>query len=236
MEFVLLWLVFAVVVGIGAGARGRSGFGWFLLACFFSPLLMVLLLVLLPSLNQAKVATPVAQASDAVGPSTHRRCPECAEWVLKEARKCKHCGSAIAAEQPVSPQRLSVTYDEADLADVPVSGTKDFQTTLTEIAGRTAIHSLDKLRAQLVRDSNNKFDRNAVRVEIEGKPVGFLPVSVAAEFEANLRRHYKVTADELPPMTVPAIISLQSSAGGMGVTVRLPAAIARGIPSGASYA
>lgn len=34
-----LWIVFALIVGAGASNRGRSGFGWFLLALILSPLL-----------------------------------------------------------------------------------------------------------------------------------------------------------------------------------------------------
>lgn len=26
---------------------------------------------------------------------THSKCPACQEWVMKEASKCKHCGSAL---------------------------------------------------------------------------------------------------------------------------------------------
>lgn len=29
---------------------------------------------------------------------THVRCPECRELVLKDARRCKHCGVSLAAE------------------------------------------------------------------------------------------------------------------------------------------
>lgn len=28
-------------------------------------------------------------------PETHVRCPDCQELILKEARKCKHCGCAL---------------------------------------------------------------------------------------------------------------------------------------------
>jgi predicted amidophosphoribosyltransferase len=33
-------------------------------------------------------------------PATHVKCPACAEPVLREATKCKHCGSALTP-QPV---------------------------------------------------------------------------------------------------------------------------------------
>ncbi len=96
MEFFFFWLIFAIVVAIIAGSRGRSGFGWFLLAMVISPLLAVLLVALLPSLKAAP---------DAPTPETHVKCPDCAELVLKDARKCKHCGSALvpASEQSKPP-------------------------------------------------------------------------------------------------------------------------------------
>jgi ribosomal protein S27E len=31
-------------------------------------------------------------------PSTHVRCPDCREFVLKDARKCKHCGTALVPQ------------------------------------------------------------------------------------------------------------------------------------------
>jgi hypothetical protein len=37
------------------------------------------------------------QAADpgAPSPETHVRCPECRELVIRDARKCKHCGCAL---------------------------------------------------------------------------------------------------------------------------------------------
>lgn len=31
-------------------------------------------------------------------PRTHVRCPDCKEFVLKEARRCKHCGCVLVPE------------------------------------------------------------------------------------------------------------------------------------------
>jgi hypothetical protein len=47
--FLLFWVGLAVVVGVAANSRGRSGFGWFLLAVLFSPLLAVIALLLMPA-------------------------------------------------------------------------------------------------------------------------------------------------------------------------------------------
>jgi rRNA maturation protein Nop10 len=89
MEFVGFWLLCAVVVAVIAASRGRSGFGWFLLACVISPLLAVILVLALGSPSKG----PTAQ--------THTKCPECREFVLRDARKCKHCGAALALPPPL---------------------------------------------------------------------------------------------------------------------------------------
>jgi hypothetical protein len=48
MIIFLFWIGFAVIVGIAASHRGRSGLGWGLLAILISPLLAGLLVLVLP--------------------------------------------------------------------------------------------------------------------------------------------------------------------------------------------
>lgn len=52
-EFVvlILWLVISIVVGVGAGSRGRSGIGWFFISVLLSPVLALLLLLVFPALK-----------------------------------------------------------------------------------------------------------------------------------------------------------------------------------------
>jgi hypothetical protein len=47
----VIWLIFAIVVAAAANGRGRTGFGWFILAVVISPLLAGLLLAILPDLQ-----------------------------------------------------------------------------------------------------------------------------------------------------------------------------------------
>jgi hypothetical protein len=84
MEIALFWLFFAVIVGVIAANRGRSGFGWFLLSLVISPLLGAVLVLALG-----------APRVDPSRDGDHKKCPSCAEWVKREAIKCKHCGEAL---------------------------------------------------------------------------------------------------------------------------------------------
>ena len=86
-ELVIFWIIFAGVVAFAAAARGRSAFGWLLLALVISPLLALILVLVLPNLS----ATARAAAASIPSPSTHIKCPDCAELILIDARVCKHC-------------------------------------------------------------------------------------------------------------------------------------------------
>lgn len=93
MEIVLGWLVFSIIVAIAASGRGRSGFGWFLLSALISPLFSFIILMVLPKIGAANV--PRDEFGAAITPETHVRCPDCKELVRSDARKCKHCGTAL---------------------------------------------------------------------------------------------------------------------------------------------
>lgn len=61
LTVLVFWLIFAIVVGIIAGSRGRSAIGWVLLALLISPLIACLLVLALPTrsafaLNQKALA------------------------------------------------------------------------------------------------------------------------------------------------------------------------------------
>ncbi len=51
VEILLLWLGLAMIVGVAANTRGRSGIGWFFLSIVISPLLAGLLVLALPRLS-----------------------------------------------------------------------------------------------------------------------------------------------------------------------------------------
>jgi len=67
MEIFLLWIGIAVIVGVAANTRGRSGFGWFLLAVILSPLIAGLLVLALPTLRDLN-APPIPAGEPLVTP------------------------------------------------------------------------------------------------------------------------------------------------------------------------
>lgn len=89
IEGFLIWVVFAIVVAILASNRGRSGLLWFFIAVVISPLIAGLLVLVLPS---------HALGNQSVTTNTHKKCPDCAEFVMLEAKVCKHCGAKLIAQ------------------------------------------------------------------------------------------------------------------------------------------
>ncbi len=88
MEYLMLWFVFAILAAAVASSKGRSGFGWFILGL---PLGLFALLAVgfMPSLKKDPFAPT---------PDTHVRCPDCREFVFRDAVKCKHCGVALVPQ------------------------------------------------------------------------------------------------------------------------------------------
>lgn len=56
MELFLFWLILSIVVGVFAGSKNRSGFGWFLLSLFISPIITLILLAILPRRGSMSVS------------------------------------------------------------------------------------------------------------------------------------------------------------------------------------
>jgi len=100
MEIAIFWLLLAAGLGLLANARGRNGFGWFLLAALLSPLIAIIFLLVLPKLGDA--AAPRSPSGDVISERTHTRCPSCRELVRRDASKCRFCGAELVP-QTVAP-------------------------------------------------------------------------------------------------------------------------------------
>ena len=100
---IFFWFGLAIAVGIFASNRGRSVFGWFLLACIISPLVALILLAV--TKNRSILSTDIPPADE-----THVRCTQCAEFILPQAIKCKHCGASVRPDtqfvQRITEQKI----------------------------------------------------------------------------------------------------------------------------------
>lgn len=97
MEILAFWFVGSIIVGIIASSRERSGFGYFMLSLLLSPLLIGVLVLAIgkPDGAPPAVVAVATDTGDIATPETHVRCPDCRELVRIDARKCKHCGTAL---------------------------------------------------------------------------------------------------------------------------------------------
>lgn len=77
-----LSIVSAIVCAVLASKKDRNAAGW-----FFIGLLLGIFGIIL-----------VVFMSPVTGGEKYKKCPECAETILSEAKKCKHCGYVLPKE------------------------------------------------------------------------------------------------------------------------------------------
>lgn len=80
---IVIWLLFGIAAAMAAARKGRNPAGWFFLGILLGPF------GLLFALLSGKVEPPVDATSGT------RKCPACAERVLRDAVKCRFCGEQL---------------------------------------------------------------------------------------------------------------------------------------------
>lgn len=104
MEYIILWIVCGIGAAAIASSKGRSVFGWLIGGFLLGPIgLLIVGLMGRPAPDE----------------SILRKCPHCAEQILKEAKVCKHCGRDV---EPVDAPVSTVTCP--DTVACPDCGTE----------------------------------------------------------------------------------------------------------------
>lgn len=104
MEYVVLWIAGAVIAGVIADRKGRSGGLLALLALVASPIVGIgVALVLAP--NQKRLDEAALRGG------TMRRCPQCAELVRAEAVCCRYCQANLSTPGAGEDQSDRAAYE-----------------------------------------------------------------------------------------------------------------------------
>ena len=95
MELIILWILFCILIGFMANLKGRSGYGFFLLSLFLSPLIgLIIVLIIMPDRHNIP-NVPAPPKLSGLQPQTLKKCPLCAEYIKEEAIVCRFCGRDV---------------------------------------------------------------------------------------------------------------------------------------------
>ncbi len=114
---------------------------------------------------------------------------------------CSHCRRryrVVVRARPVpQPPLVRALDDEPDYVDLPgpgefalqIVGESHYQSALAEICGGKCWQGVEQyVTATLVLEDSNPYDDKAVRVDINGRTVGYLARKAAREYREELRK------------------------------------------------
>lgn len=98
---VAVWLVCAILVGLGAHSRGRCVPLWLFLAVLLTPLPAAVMLLVFPDRSELRARREASRGRNGL-----RLCPSCGEVVRKEARRCRFCLADLTRRVEAAPRLL----------------------------------------------------------------------------------------------------------------------------------
>lgn len=90
-----------LIPGAGQIYKGSLAIGFLWMICVVAGYVIMIVpgvILHILCIYKAYSGDPYAGDPNEPTPLTHGKCPECKEVVLKEATKCKHCGSALTRQ------------------------------------------------------------------------------------------------------------------------------------------
>ena len=94
MELLFLFMALGLIPAFIARKKGRPMFGWWVYGVLLFPIALVHILL---AQSRPDAIVIHLETHRNLG-SDERRCPFCAEIILRDAIKCKHCGSTVRAK------------------------------------------------------------------------------------------------------------------------------------------
>jgi len=93
MEILLIiWVLFGIAAAMVMSNKGRSGCGGFAMGFLLGPIGLIIALVMGADHREME-KTELASGN-------MRKCPQCAEVIRVEAKKCRFCGSDVPPLPP----------------------------------------------------------------------------------------------------------------------------------------
>lgn len=93
MEFIMLWLAFAILSAIIGGSKGRSAIGWLLLGIVFGVFALIAVIAMPAKTKMAAGGPQQSPASINVTPP--RICANCRTANSPTFRYCSNCGAKL---------------------------------------------------------------------------------------------------------------------------------------------
>jgi hypothetical protein len=83
------WLMFSFIIGIWSVRKGGNFIAGFFFSLLLSPLIAALIVAVRPPIKKTIEERELADGQS-------KKCPQCAELIRSEAKKCRFCGAELS--------------------------------------------------------------------------------------------------------------------------------------------